>query len=172
MVVSQSLYELGITVAKVELGAVTVVSDTVPDYRMVAQALEAKGFELILDKNQLLVEEIKLKLIDFVDPNRRGKEENVSSFLSKRLNRDYSVLSKLFSKTEGVSVEKYVIYLKIEKAKELIQMKDLSFSGIAYTLGYKSGSHLARQFKTVTGLSMSAYRDQQDWQRKPLDRIV
>ncbi|SHI68839.1 helix-turn-helix transcriptional regulator [Pseudozobellia thermophila] len=172
MVVSQSVKDLGLTLVKVELGAVTLGADPAPDYRLLGQALEAKGFELILDKNQVLVEEMKSTLIDFVDPNGRRQEENLSSFLSKKLNKDYSVLSKLFSKTEGISVEKYVINLKIERAKELIQMNDLSFSQIAYTLGYKSSSHLARQFKAVTGLSMSAYKESEDWQRKPLDRIV
>ena len=88
------------------------------------------------------------------------------------MNRDYSLLSKLFSKTQGISIEKYVIHLKIEKVKEFIQMNNLGFSEVAYTMGYKSSSHLARQFKMVTGLSMSEYNNLQEWGRKSLDQIV
>ncbi|PIF00990.1 MAG: hypothetical protein CR994_02785 [Maribacter sp.] len=172
IVVSQSLGEMGLTCANVELGTVTIVSDTVPDYGQVRRVLESKGFELIADKNGVIIERIKTSLIDFVDPERQIEEGNVSAFLSKTLNRDYSLLSKLFSRTQGISIEKYVIRLKIEKVKEFIQMNDLSFSEVAYTLGYKSSSHLARQFKAVTGLSMSEYKNMQEWERRPLDQIV
>lgn len=88
------------------------------------------------------------------------------------MHRDYSVISKLFSSNEGLTIEKYFIRLKIEKAKEYIQMGNLSFSEIAYTLNYKSGSHLAKQFKTITGMSMSNFKNLQLWDRQPLDRIV
>ncbi|MBD1262309.1 helix-turn-helix domain-containing protein [Maribacter polysiphoniae] len=172
MIVSQSLEELGATCVDVELGTVTVASDTIPDYETMRQVLESKGFELIADKNEIIVERIKTNLIDFVDPEKHVKERNVSAFLSKALNRDYSLLSKLFSKTQGISIEKYVIHLKIEKVKEFIQMNNLGFSEVAYTMGYKSSSHLARQFKMVTGLSMSEYKNLQEWGRKSLDQIV
>ncbi len=172
MIVSQLFAEIGASPVNVQLGAVTVSSDNPLNYEQVRHALESKGFELIADKNEILIERIKARLIDFVNPGRPSNEENVSSFLSGKLNRDYSLLSKLFSRMEGVSIEKYVINLKTEKAKELIQMNNLNFSEIAYALGYKSSSHLARQFKSVTGLSMSEYKNLQNWERKPLDRIV
>ncbi|SDL73424.1 AraC family transcriptional regulator [Kriegella aquimaris] len=172
MIVSQSFEEIGASPIDVELGAVSVASDFPLDFEQVRHILESRGFELILDKNEILIEAVKSNLIDFVNPEKLRKEENVSAFLVEKLNREYSLLSKLFSKTEGVSIEKYVINLKTERTKELIQMNNLSFSEIAYTLGYKSSSHLARQFKAVTGLSMSEYKNSQNWARKPLDQIV
>ena len=172
MIVSQSFKEIGASPIDVELGTVSVASDFPLDYEQVRHILESRGFELILDKNEILIEAVKSNLIDFVNPEKLRKEENVSAFLVEKLNREYSLLSKLFSKTEGVSIEKYVINLKTERTKELIQMNNLSFSEIAYTLGYKSSSHLARQFKAVTGLSMSEYKNSQNWGRKPLDQIV
>lgn len=172
MIVSQLFNEIGASPVNVELGVVTVRSDNPLNYEQVRLVLESRGFELIADKNEILIEKIKSNLIDFVNPQKLSREENISVFLAGNLNRDYSLLSKLFSKTEGISIEKYVIHLKTEKAKELIQMNNLSFSEIAYTLGYKSSSHLARQFKSVTGLSMSEYKNLQKWGRKPLDRIV
>lgn len=172
IIVSQLFNDIGASPVNIDLGVVTVKSDNSLNYEQVRHVLESKGFELISDKNEILIERIKSQLIDFVNPERPRSEENVSAFLSGKLNRDYSLLSKLFSKTEGISIEKYVIHLKIEKTKELIQMNNLSFSEIAYTLRYKSSSHLARQFKLITGLSMSEYKNLQNWERKPLDRIV
>ncbi|OWW26288.1 hypothetical protein B4Q04_00970 [Zobellia sp. OII3] len=172
MIVSQSFEALGATLIDVELGAVTVASDKAFDHGRLRQVLENKGFELMADKTDIVIEQIKAALIDFVDSEKSGDEINVSVFLSGKLNREYSYLSKLFSRREGISIEKYVINLKTEKAKELIQMNELSFSEIAYALGYKSSSHLARQFKSVTGYSMTEYKNMGNWERKSLDQIV
>jgi len=88
------------------------------------------------------------------------------------MGKSYSTLSKTFSKSEGITLEKYLINLKIEKVKELIQLNQLNFSEIAYGLNYKNSSHLAKQFKLVTGMSMTDYKNLQDWDRKTLDKIV
>ncbi|WP_047248031.1 AraC family transcriptional regulator [Maribacter thermophilus] len=172
MIVSQSLQELGVSFLDVDLGVVTLASEPSWDLGRVRTVLESKGFELITDKEEIIVERIKSELLSFVDAQMKDNEENVSVYLSKRLNRDYSFLSKLFSKKKGVSIEKYVIGLRIEKVKELIQMNVLSFSEMAYTMGYKSSSHLARQFKAVTGLSMTEYKGLRKPDRKPLDQII
>ncbi|HDZ05031.1 hypothetical protein LCGC14_0080930 [marine sediment metagenome] len=172
MIVSQSLQEIGVSPISVELGVVTVDSKVSLDQEQLRVVLERDGFELIVDKNEVIVEKIKSNLIDFVDPEIKHRDINVSTFLSEVMNRDYSVLSKLFSKMEDISIEKYIINLKIEKVKELIQMNVLSFSDIAYSMGYKSSSHLARQFKTVTELSMSEYKGMRQPQRKSLDQII
>lgn len=171
-IVSQSLTSIVMSITNLELGAVTIATNDVIDFDKVQATLESNGFELILDKNEMFIDKIKTSLIDYVNLIDSSKEENMSDFLSHKLNRDYSAMSKLFSKTENVSIEKYVINLKIEKAKELIQMNSLSFSEIAYTLAYKSSSHLARQFKSITGFSMSEYKSAQKWDRISLDRIV
>ncbi|MEQ9581155.1 MAG: AraC family transcriptional regulator, partial [Arenibacter sp.] len=96
----------------------------------------------------------------------------MSALLSEKLNKDYSILSKMFRKREGVTIEKYYIDLKIERAKELIQMNELNFSEIGYALNYKNSSHLASQFKSVTGMSMGEYKKLQQWDRKSLDKIM
>ena len=98
--------------------------------------------------------------------------DNLTSFLSKRFDKSYSVLSKLFSKREGITIEKYEIQLKIEKVKELIQHQEYNFSEIAFSLNYNNSSHLSKQFKSITGMSMTEYKKLQDWNRKALDQIV
>jgi AraC-like DNA-binding protein len=115
------------------------------------------------------VETIKTTLVKKLEANN---DENLSIFLTERFKKSYAVLSKTFSKREGITIEKYDINLRIEKAKELIQLKQLNFSEIAYSLNYKTSSHLAKQFKTVTGMSMTAYSNLKKGERKTLDQIV
>ena len=115
-----------------------------------------------------LTEAIKVELIHLIENN--NSEENSSSYLANRLHKDYSLLSKTFKKIEGQTIEKFFIKLKIEKVKEFIQMNKLSFSEIAYQ--YNSINHLSNQFKNLTGMTMSEYKNSQDWNRIPLDKIV
>jgi len=131
--------------------------------------LTKHGFEIIQEETEVLIEEIKIALIKKIENQDNA---NLSAFLTKRFNKSYSALSKLFSKTEGVTIEKYEINLKIEKVKELIQLGQLNFSQIAYSLDYNNSSHLARQFKNITGMSMTVFKNLQKWDRKPIDQIV
>lgn len=148
-----------------------VVLETAEDYDepLFQKELKIRGFEVMQNPEVLLAEEIKLALIKRTDQNI---EENLTSYLVKKLNRDYTLLSKTFKKVEGQTLEKFVIKLKIEKVKELIQMNRLSFSEIAHSLGYNSIHHLSGQFKTTTGMTMSYYKNSQQWNRVGIDNIV
>src|SRR5699024_1446667 len=116
------------------------------------------------------VESIKTHLLKII--NTASYPENLSEFLAKKLYKDYSVLSKLFKKNAGETLEKYFIKLKIEKVKELIQMQKFTFSEIAHQLNYNNISHLSSQFKNTTGMTMSAYQNQRNWDRSSLDKII
>lgn len=96
---------------------------------------------------------------------------NLSEVLSSKLHKDYSYLSGLFSEVEGITIEKYIINQKIEKVKELIIYDELSLSEIANQLSYSSVAHLSNQFKKVTGLSPSHFKNVGQNKRKPLDKI-
>jgi AraC-like DNA-binding protein len=120
----------------------------------------------------MLIENIKIELIKTINNGENDIVGNMSTYLSEKLHKDYTFLSKMFSKKEGTTIEKYYIDLKIERAKELIQMNELNFSEIGYALNYRNSSHLASQFKSVTGMSMGAYKKLQQWDRKPLDKIM
>ena len=78
----------------------------------------------------------------------------------------------MFSAQEQTTIEKYFIKLKIEKVKELIQLKQHSFSDIGYLLDYSSVNHLSRQFKDVIGVSMTDYKNAEDWKRNFYDEII
>ena len=130
------------------------------------------GFELINDKKTRLVENIKKHVIELVQqPQERGKVK-LSEYLSQHLFHDYTHLSNLFSTVEGVTIERYFINQKIEKTRELLVYDELSLTEIADRLGYSSVAHLSRQFKKVTGMTPSQFKQLRDNnQRTSLDKV-
>ena len=96
---------------------------------------------------------------------------NLSDLLSSKLHHDYTYLSNLFSEVEGTTIEKYFIAQKIEKVKELLFYDELSLSEIAFQLNYSSVAHLSNQFKKVTGLTPSHFKNIKADKRKPLDEV-
>ncbi|TPN87301.1 helix-turn-helix domain-containing protein [Aquimarina algicola] len=170
-VLKQELDKAGIKVLSIELGELIVMDETSVSQDVLKEIIESNGFEIIDDQNSILVENVKLFLIESVE-SLKGLQENLSVILSKELKTEYSIISKSFSASAGITIEKYLIRLKVEKAKELLQMDNMTFSEIAYSLDYSSGSHLAKQFKNSTGMSMTEYKKLQKWNRKTLDKIV
>lgn len=133
--------------------------------------LESLGFELLDDSRTQLIEKIKSTVIRHVQQNAGDKRLNFSSLLSSSLHKNYSYLSSLFSDVEGITIEKYVIHQKIEKAKELLVYDELSLGEIADRLGYTSVAHLSAQFKKVTGLTPSHFKTMGSGLRKGLDTV-
>lgn len=171
-VVRQTLEKLGYEVKSVELGRAEVISQADISREAVREALEQHGFELPEGKHQKLAERIKAELINYV----QGLEESeqapkLSDFLSDKLHKNYSSLSTAFSEAEEITVEKYLIHLKIERVKELLSYGELTLSEIAWKLNYSSVSHLSTQFKTITGMSVTDYKKARESFRKPLDDI-
>ncbi|MBD0833433.1 helix-turn-helix domain-containing protein [Aestuariibaculum sediminum] len=169
LTVSQLLKTEGIEIHSIELGKVVVVENENNDYNKLEKALNELGFELIQDSEDAIVEQIKIELIKEVE---KGETDVILSEVAKKMGKNYAYLSKMFSKSEGITLEKYLIHLKIEKVKEYIQLQQLNFSQIAYSLNYKNSSHLAKQFKSVTGMSMSDYKNLHEAERKSIDQIV
>ena len=133
--------------------------------------LEEEGFELIDNKKTRIIEKIKRLIIERVSRDLDEAKDNLSDYLVKQVHLDYPYLSSLFSSIEGITIEKYYIAQKIEKAKELLVYDELSLSEIAYRLGYSSVQHLSNQFKKQTGLTPSHFKQLGAQRRKPLDQI-
>lgn len=167
--VMRELNTLGYDIKSVELGQIILDEKKSIQNSKLEKELKKHGFEIIQEETKVLIEEMKIVLIKNIE---NQDDANISSFLTKTFNKSYSALSKVFSKTEGMTIEKYEINLKIEKVKELIQLGQLNFSEIAYTLNYNNSGHLAKQFKNVTGMSMTEFKNLQKWNRKSLDQIV
>lgn len=172
LVVQQELEKLRIDSCKVTLGEAETNSE-VPKEKLeqLEKNLDALGFELLDNSKQQLIEKIKNIIIQQVHHNQDENHYNFSEILSKSLHKDYSYLSSLFSEVEGITIEKYLNNQKIEKVKELIIYDELNLSEIAYKLGYSSVAHLSNQFKKVTGLTPSHFKQVGQNKRKPLDKI-
>lgn len=174
-VIKQELEAIKVTVLSLELGKLTVHIDADIDKdidKKIANILHENGFEIARSEEEMLVERTKIVLIELISELPIEMKKNTSEHLATLLHRDYKILSKIFSKNENTTIEKYFIKLKIEKAKELIQMQQLTFSDIAYQLDYSSVNHLSRQFKNTTGVSMTDYKNSQIRERNFFDEII
>jgi AraC-like DNA-binding protein len=172
LVVKQELEKLGIEYRQVSLGEVeTVGAVSKEKLNDLENNLAALGFEVLDDSRQQLIEKIKNILIGQVHHTDEERRQNYSEILSQRLHKDYSSLSNLFSAVEGITIEKYIINQKIEKAKELIIYDEMNLSEIAFKLGYSSVAHLSNQFKKVTGLTPTHFKKLGRHKRKPLDQV-
>ena len=161
---------LQIPFEKVILGQAQVKTHKIP-YDKLVRKLQAEGFELVFDKNLEAIEQIKSLIIKQIHYSDGEFNQNFSQFIENEMNTDYSRLSKIFSETEGITIEKYIILQKIEKVKELITYGEMNFSEIAYHLGYSSSAYLSKQFKEITGLTLSQYKKMPDKHRNTLDSI-
>ncbi|WP_273162239.1 helix-turn-helix domain-containing protein [Bacteroides fluxus] len=172
MVVKEQLERLGLHPVSVELG-IAVLPDKVTDETCLAvkAALEPLGFELMDDKKLQVVEQVKDAIIELVHYTDSSLKVNLSDYLAGKFNRDYSVLSKLFSEITHTTIEKYLIAQKIERAKELLVYGELSLNEIADKLNYSSAAYLSAQFKRITGLTPGYFKKLKENKRKPLDEV-
>ncbi|MEA4982682.1 MAG: AraC family transcriptional regulator, partial [Paludibacter sp.] len=129
------------------------------------------GFQLIDDKKSRIIEKVKNTIVDLVHLHDNNIQTNLSDVLSDALHLDYKYLSNIFSEVEGTTIEKYFIAQKIEKVKELLVYDELSLSEIALRLNYSSVAYLSNQFKKVTGLTPSHFKQVGENKRKPLDQV-
>ncbi|GGG17504.1 hypothetical protein GCM10011344_17660 [Dokdonia pacifica] len=174
-VIKQELQELGVTVLSLELGRLLVEAPKKTSNEIVeavTTVLHANDFEIVQKEEEMLVERMKVILIEQLQELPLHIKVKTSELLASRLHKDYKTLSKLFSANEQTTLEKYFIKLKIEKVKELIQLKQHSFSDIGYLLDYSSVNHLSRQFKEVVGMSMTDYKNTGNWKRNFYDEII
>jgi len=173
MSVKQILDKLDMPWSCVELGRAKVNLDSGQiNYELLDKELKAIGFELIRDKNQLLVEKVKNLIIEYIHHNEGEQLKiNFSDYLSDELGKDYSYISSSFSKSENMTIEKFIILQKIERVKELVSYDELNFSEIAFKVNYSSVAHLSKQFKSVTGMTLSQYKATQHKERNQLDKV-
>ncbi len=170
MVVKEELTKLGLHYTSVELGEVEVLEKiSVEQHDQFKAALLRSGLELMDDKKSVLIQKIKNIIIELVHYSEEPLTINFSKFLSQKLNHDYTYLANLFSEVQGTTIEKFLIAHKIERVKELLVYDELNLTQIAYQMHYSSVGHLSAQFKKVTGLTPSHFKQLRDKRRSMLD---
>ncbi len=159
MMVKEELKKLGLKYVVVELGLVEILEEITEKQReQLKTSLQKSGLELLDDKKSILIEKIKNVITEMIHHSDELPVLNYSEFISEKLNYDYTYLSNIFSEVKGITIQQFIIINKIELVKELLLYDELNLTEISYKLHYSSVSHLSNQFKKVTGLSPSFFK--------------
>ena len=157
--VAEELHTLGVSYLSIDMGVVELNQRVTPEQLdMFQKALVDSGLELIADKNTFLVERIKHTIIEMVHNSDEYVKYKFSNYLSEKLGYNYAYLANLFSSVKGITIEKYIILNKIEHVKELLLYDELRLKEISYKMHYSSVAHLCTQFKKITGLTPTYFK--------------
>lgn len=166
------LTELNISYNSIQLGKLEIAGRLNKNQeKVLKEQLKAVGFEWLDSRESQLINHIKSYLIEWIHYEKHQNAMNISQSLSKALQTDYSTLSKLFSKVEGVTIEKYIVRQKVEKVKELLSYDEKTIAEIAFEMNYSSAAHLSSQFKRVTGMTPTQFKKLKTPIRQSLDEL-
>jgi AraC-like DNA-binding protein len=172
MAVKEELKKLGLHFIMVDLGEVEIMENLSDEQReRLKIVLSNEGFELMDNKKAVLIDKIKNAIIEMVHQSDEIIKVNFSDYLSEKLNHDYTYMANLFSEVQGTTIEQFMISHKIERIKELIIYDELNITEIAWKMNYSSVAHLSNQFKKMTGLSPTQFKQLKEKKRNPLEEI-
>jgi AraC-like DNA-binding protein len=172
MMVKEELKKIGLHYVIVDLGVVEILEDINPEqFELLKQNLARSGLELLDDKKSILIERIKNVIVEMVHYTDELPKVNYSDYISEKLHHDYTYLSNIFSEVKGITIQQYIIIHKIERVKELLLYDELNLTEIAYMLNYSSVAHLSNQFKKVTGLTPSYFKQLKQKRKQNLENI-
>jgi AraC-like DNA-binding protein len=172
MAVKEVLKKLGLHFIVVDLGEVEIMEElTAEQNSQLKIGLIQSGLELMDDKRAVLIEKINNVITEMIHYSDSIPKMKYSDYISEKLDYDYTYLSNLFSEVKGITIQQFIIVHKIERAKEFLLYDELTLTEIAYKLHYSSVAHLSNQFKKVTGLTPSDFKQLKDKNRNPLEEI-
>lgn len=172
MMVKEELKKLGLRYIIVDLGMVEIMEEITQTQReQLKKNLLRSGLELLDSKKSILIEKIKNVITEMIHHSEELPGTNYSDYLSKKLNYDYTYLSNIFSEVKGITIQQFIIIHKIEKVKELLLYDELNLTEISYKLHYSSVSHLSKQFKKITGLSPTFYKQLKQKRKNNLENM-
>jgi YesN/AraC family two-component response regulator len=171
VLVKEELEKLGCSPVNVELGVAELKKKISRRQKeQFARNIKKAGLELVTSEADVLVDKIKKTVSEYIDNSSRIKT-NLSDYLNKKLHYDYAYLSAHFSSIQNSTIEQFMIHLKIEKVKEMLMLYDMTLTQIAYKLNYSSLAHLSSQFKKVTGIPATKFKNQKLYKRKTIQDL-
>lgn len=172
IVVKQELQKIGLHCERIELGSIEIM-EKISDQqrRKLAKNLKKYGLYLLDDKRNILIEKIKVVIIEMIHYMDDLPPVNYSDYISEKLGYDYTYLANTFSEVKGTTIQQFIIKHKIERVKELLLYEDLSLTEISYQMHYSSVAHLSSQFKKITGLTPSYFKSMKKKKLKNLEDI-
>lgn len=172
LLLKEKLENSGFAVESISPGSIVMGDVENNDMQKLSEILNRYGFEIIKDKDLLLVEQIKQTVIELIHHmNNMNSVVRKSEYMVEKLGRSYGHLSRIFSKFESVTLEKYIIFQKIERIKDLIDQDELTLSEIAYMMDYSSVQYLSNQFKKITGYSVTEYKKNTIGKKRYIDNM-
>jgi AraC-like DNA-binding protein len=158
IVVRYELEKIGITHIVISSGHVEILepisSQQIENFKI---GLLKAELELVENPKSVLVDKIAHVITEMINSDSAFKV-NFSYYLSKKLNLDYTYMANIFSESQGITIEQFIIQHKIDKVKQLICFHDLTLTQISLKLHYSSVAHLSTQFKKITGITPSEYK--------------
>jgi len=172
MMVKEELTKLGLKYVLVDLGMVEILEDITEKQReQLKKNLLKSGLELLDNKKSILIEKIKNVITEMIHYSDELPEINYSDYISEKLGYDYTYLANTFSEVKGITIQQFIINRKIERVKELLLYDELNLTEISRKLHYSSVAHLSNQFKKVTGLAPSYYKQMKQKRRHNLENM-
>lgn len=172
MMVKEELKKLGLHYVIVDLGMVEILEDiTLAQRLQLRENLKKSGLELLDDKRSILIDKIKNLIVEMIHYSDELPKVNYSEYISEKLAYDYTYLANIFSEVKGITIQQFIIMHKIEKVKELLIYDELNLTEISYRLHYSSVAHLSNQFKKITGLTPTFYRQLKNKRKQNLEDL-
>lgn len=170
--VKEELKKMGLHYIVVDLGEVEIMEELSQEMRdALKMGLMASGLELMDDKKSILIQKIIAVVVEMIHHSDEVPKVNHSEYISDKMEYDYTYLANLFSEVKGTTLQQFIICHKIERIKELIIYGELNMTEIAWKLNYSSVAHLSNQFRKITGLSPSHFKQLKDKKRTPLEEV-
>lgn len=172
LAVKEELTKMGLHFIVIDLGEVEIMENLNAEKReTLKKGLLEFGLELMDDKKAILIEKIKNIIIQMIHHSEENIKINFSEYLSEKLNHNYTYLANMFSEVQGTTIEHFIILHKVERIKELIIYGENNITEIAWKMGYSSVAHLSSQFKKITGLPPSHFKQLKDKHRTSIEEI-
>src|SRR5688572_26465763 len=172
LLVSEEIKKIGLHATSIDLGTVEILEKVTEEQReLLKKRLLKSGLELLDDKKSILIEKIKNVITEMIHYSDELPKQNYSDYISEKLNYDYTYLSNIFSEVKGITIQQFIILNKIERVKELLLYDELNLTQISDKLHYSSVAHLSSQFKKVTGLTPSFFKNLKQARQKNLENL-